>query len=206
MPPPKFSDAYGEQIMMEAPGYNIVVIGGSAGSITVLTEILAALPVHFPLTMIIVLHRLKNVSSEMDRILAMSRRGLKISEPEDKEPLKEGCIYLAPQNYHLLVEEDKSFSFDYSELVNYSRPSIDVTFDSVAQVFGPHAIGILLSGANHDGAAGLLKLVEKGGLGIVQDPATAEYPTMPQSALELNNQLTSYTPQQIAEFVKSLCC
>ncbi|GAA4418277.1 chemotaxis protein CheB [Nibrella viscosa] len=192
--------------MINETGYDIVVLGGSAGSISVMIQILSSLPTQFPLSLVIVLHRLKNVSSEMNKILSMGRRGLSIHEPDDKEPIQPGHIYLAPQNYHLLVEADKSFSLDYSELVNYSRPAIDVTFESVAQVFGARAIGVLLSGANHDGAAGLLTLVKQGGRGIVQDPETADYPTMPRAALALTDKLDVFTPKQIVAFLTSLCC
>ncbi|GAA4469589.1 chemotaxis protein CheB [Nibrella saemangeumensis] len=192
--------------MVNEPDLEIIVIGGSAGSISVMIQILSALPLQFPLSIVIVLHRLKNVSSEMNKILSMGRRGLNIHEPDDKEPVQPGTIYLAPQNYHLLVEADKSFGLDYSELVNYSRPAIDVTFESVAQVFGPKAVGVLLSGANHDGAAGLQAIVEQGGRGIVQDPETAEYPTMPRAALAKTQRVDIFTPQQIVTYLESLCC
>lgn len=164
--------------------YDVIAIGGSAGSLAVITEILDALPPHINTPVVIVLHRLRNVRSEMSRLLSTKRT---ISEPEDKEPVKEHCIYLAPQNYHLLVEAEKTFMLDYSELVNYSRPSIDMTFSSIADVYGEKALGILLSGANKDGAAGLCQIVAAGGMGIVQDPQTADFEVMPRSALDMCN-------------------
>src|SRR5690606_7668198 len=104
-------------------------------------------------------------------------------EPEDKQQVRKGNIYLAPQNYHLLVEDDKCFSLDYSEQVNHSRPSIDVTFESIAKVYGPKCVGILLSGANNDGAEGIAAIIKAGGTGIVQNPETTDFPYMPKSAI-----------------------
>ncbi|PSL31927.1 chemotaxis protein CheB [Chitinophaga ginsengisoli] len=162
--------------------FDVITIGGSAGSLLVLTDILDVVPYHLAAPVIIVLHRLRNVQSEMGRLLSSKRR---IIEPEDKEPVKEHSIYLAPQNYHLLIEAEKTFMLDYSELVNYSRPSIDMTFSSIADVYGPRSLGILLSGANKDGAAGLCQIIAAGGRGIVQDPETAAFDAMPQSAIQM---------------------
>lgn len=161
--------------------YDIMAIGGSAGSQTVITEILDALSPHLNTPIVIVLHRLRNVHSEMSRLLSVKR---KIIEPEDKEPVRKHCIYLAPQNYHLLIEADRTFMLDYSEPVNYSRPSIDMTFSCIADVYGEKALGILLSGANKDGAEGLCQIIAAGGTGIVQDPETADFEVMPQAALD----------------------
>ncbi|MDR3681716.1 MAG: chemotaxis protein CheB [Flavipsychrobacter sp.] len=180
----------------------VLAIGGSAGSLPVITDILNALPADFNYAIIIVLHRLKNVFSEMDKVLVNYRTDLTIKEPEDKEPVKKHHIYLAPQNYHLLVEEEKTFSLDYSELVNHSRPSIDVTFDSLARVYGPLVTCILLSGANRDGATGLHKVIEHGGIGIVQDPETAEYTSMPLAAIQLNKKITIQTPEEIVNYIR----
>ncbi|QHS63018.1 chemotaxis protein CheB [Chitinophaga agri] len=163
-------------------GFDVIVIGGSAGSLLVLTEILDAIPYHLAPPVVIVLHRLRNVQSEMGRLLSTTRQ---IIEPEDKEPVREHCMYLAPQNYHLLVEADRTFMLDYSELVNYSRPSIDMTFSSIADVYGAGTLGILLSGANKDGAEGLCQIIAAGGTGIVQDPQTAAFSAMPQSAIDM---------------------
>ncbi|PWV48796.1 chemotaxis protein CheB [Chitinophaga sp. S165] len=162
--------------------FDVITIGGSAGSLLVLTELLDALPAGLTVPVIIVLHRLRNVQSEMGRLLSTNRR---IVEPEDKEPVREHGVYLAPQNYHLMVEADRTFMLDYSELVNYSRPSIDMTFSSVAEVYGARTLGILLSGANKDGAAGLCQIINAGGRGVVQDPQTAAFEAMPQSAIEM---------------------
>lgn len=184
--------------------YKVIIIGGSAGSLSVLTKILDALPDPFDIPIIIILHRQKNVLSEMDRILQAYAPGKQIIEPEDKQPVSECCIYLAPQNYHLLIEEDKTFSLDYSEAVLFSRPSIDVTFESAAKVFGPNALAILLSGANHDGTVGLQAVVCNGGTAIVQDPATAAYSIMPMAASAKNPSAQILSPDKIVSFILSL--
>jgi len=176
---------------------SVICIGGSAGSIPIIMRILASLPASFDYTIIIVLHRLKNVKSEMATLLIAGRKDLKISEPEDKEPVQKNHIYLAPQNYHLLVEDDKIFSLDYSEPVNNSRPSIDVSFQSVASVYKSEGLCILLSGANDDGAAGASAVLHHGGKVIVQDPQTAEYPQMPQSAIDINKNVSIRTVTEI---------
>lgn len=178
--------------------YDVITIGGSAGSLVVLSELLDTLPHHFATPVIIVLHRLRNVQSEMGRLLSTKRR---IVEPEDKDPVREHCIYLAPQNYHLLVEAERTFMLDYSELVNYSRPSIDMTFSSVADAYGPGTLGILLSGANKDGAAGLCQIIAAGGRGIVQDPQTAAFEAMPQSAIEMCEGVQASSVEDIKKII-----
>lgn len=178
--------------------FDVITIGGSAGSLLVLSDILDAVPHHLAAPVIIVLHRLRNVRSEMGRLLSSKRR---IIEPEDKEPVREHCIYLAPQNYHLMVEAEKTFMLDYSELVNYSRPSIDMTFSSIADVYGPGTLGILLSGANKDGAAGLCQIIAAGGKGIVQDPQTAAFDAMPQSAIEMCEGVQALSIEDIKKII-----
>lgn len=178
--------------------FDVIAIGGSAGSLLVLTEILDSLPHQLVPPVVIVLHRLRNVQSEMGRLLSNTR---KIVEPEDKEPVKEHCIYLAPQNYHLLIEAERTFMLDYSELVNYSRPSIDMTFSSIAEVYGARALGILLSGANKDGAEGLCQIIAAGGTGVVQDPRTASFEAMPQSAIDMCAGVKSLTIGDIKKLI-----
>lgn len=179
----------------------IILIGGSAGSVPLIFNIMSALPARLKIPIIIVLHRHNNVVSEFAALLKAHAKNICIMEPDDKQPLLPANIYLAPQNYHLLIEQDCTFSLDYSELVNYSRPSIDVTFESAAHVFGKGVTGILLSGANGDGSAGMKKILEYGGEAWVQEPVTAEYPTMPQRAIELNPLAQSMTPKNIVSLV-----
>lgn len=183
---------------------DVVLVGGSAGSLKIITDIIAALPHHFSIPLIIIIHRQKNVASEMPRLLSRFNRTKKILEPEDKAPVQPGCIYLAPQNYHLLIEEDRTFSLDYSEPVHYSRPSIDVSFESAAPVYSTGALAILLSGANRDGASGMEKIIAHGGLGIIQQPATADYAIMPDKALHLNPAALVLSPLEIVHYIEGL--
>lgn len=161
-----------------------VVIGGSAGSLKVLLRIVPRLWPELPFPVIVVLHRKKDPDSSMEQLFREHSR-MRVKEAEDKEPLCPGAIYLAPPDYHLLIEKDYSLALDASEKVLWSRPSIDVTFESAAEVFGSRTLGILLSGANNDGAAGLAEIQNAGGCTIVQDPANAEMPVMPEAALAL---------------------
>ena len=160
-----------------------VVIGASAGGLEALKVMLPALPASFPLPIAIVQHR----DGSSDGFLAeylnrMSR--VMVSEPEDKEPLCAGHVYIAPGGYHLLIESDLCFSLSVDGRVNYSCPSIDVLFESAADVFAESLIGIVLTGANVDGAQGLKAIKAHGGLAIVQDPKTAQAAAMPRAALE----------------------
>lgn len=183
---------------MKERDYDIIVVGGSAGSIQILLDILEHIPAAYCVPVVLVVHRMKNVHSELHRILSVNKR---IIEPEDKQPIKECSIYLAPQNYHLLVEEDKSFSLDYSELVNYSRPSIDVTFSSICDTFGKKVLAVLLSGANNDGAQGMAQIIRAGGTGIVQSPDTAAYPAMPNAAIDANAAVKILLPEDIVKYI-----
>jgi two-component system chemotaxis response regulator CheB len=134
---------------------------------------------------VVVLHRGKHYASDLESILQRKVK-LTVKEIEEKEIMRPGYVYLAPANYHVLIEENRTFSFDLFTLVNHSRPSIDVTFESAAEVFTSRLMGILLTGANKDGAQGLKIIAEKGGFTIVQDPLEAESGTMPKSALEIS--------------------
>lgn len=183
---------------------DIVAIGGSAGSIPLIMNLLKDLPKKFDFAIVIVIHRLKNVPSEMNQLLSFISQGIEVKEPDDKEAIEKQCIYLAPQNYHLLIEKDYTFSLDYSEPILYSRPSIDPTFESIADVYTNRAVGILLSGANTDGSQGLAEIVRQGGTGIAQEPATAEYPIMPQAALTKHKNIIALTPTQISQFIQKL--
>jgi len=182
---------------------SVVVIGGSAGSFTPLLKILKLLPENFRNPVIVILHRLKNVDSDIERLISSALNKTHVKEPEDKDEIKPGYIYLAPRNYHLLVEEDKTFSLDYSELVDYSRPSINVTMQSVSNVYGKQVAGIVLCGANSDGAAGLQAIIKNGGTAIVQQPSTCEYAAMPRAAMEMNKEALVLSPEGIADFLRN---
>ncbi len=182
---------------------NIVVIGGSAGSLDALLPILPMIKSNFPAAMVIVLHRKNNSGSPLTQLIA-AKANLPVAEVEEKQPVLPGRIYLAPADYHLLIENDLSFSLDYSEKVHYSRPSIDVCFESVAEVFKQKTTGVLLSGANADGVAGLKCIRAHGGMTIVQDPATAEVSYMPDEAIRQGVADYIFTPAQIADYLNGL--
>lgn len=161
----------------------LLVIGGSAGSLTVVMQLLPFLQRTWDLSVLIVFHRKDNDDHTLRDILA-HRTAYEVKEIEDKDPLQAGVIYLAPADYHVLLEKDLSLSLDYSEKIHYCRPSIDVTFESAADALGPSTMALLLSGANADGVDGLVRVRNKQGVVAVQDPATAEVPFMPRKALE----------------------
>jgi len=161
-----------------------VVVGVSSGGMEVLFAILPSLPKKFLLPIIIVQH----MHAESDNYLAKSlndKSSLLVKEACEKEKLKPGVVYIAPPNYHLLIEKDRTFSLEVGERVNFSRPSIDVLFDSAVDVYGARLIGIILTGANYDGCRGLKRIKARGGMAVVQDPVTAEVSSMPVSALTL---------------------
>lgn len=168
---------------MKIEKYDMVVIGGSAGSLKLIEEVLNKIPQTTHLSIIIVLHRMFSAKNYLIKELN-EISSIIVEEAEEKAKIKKGRAYIAPPDYHLLIEEDKTFSLDYSEKIRYSRPSINVTFESVADVYKNKAIAILLSGANDDGANGIEAIKANGGLTIVQDPELAEYKVMPLTAIQ----------------------
>jgi len=161
-----------------------IVIGGSAGSFQGITKILSNLPEDFPLPIIMCLHRLKHIRNGF--IEALSLKSPKpVEEPYDKESIKKGRLYLAPANYHMSMELGHTFSLSTEEMINNSRPSIDITLESAAYVYKHRLLGILLSGANKDGAIGMKSIKDKGGITVVQDPSDCMIETMPRSAMEI---------------------
>ncbi len=163
-------------------GCRLLIIGGSAGSLEALLKILPNLS-EISFSMVIVLHRKSAEDSTLEELIA-AKTAVPVVEVEDKTPMEAGSIYIAPSDYHLLFEKDDTLSLDISEKVNYSRPSIDVAFESAAAVYGPSLAAILLSGANSDGTQGLIAIKNAGGIIIVQNPETAEMPFMPRNAIE----------------------
>jgi len=160
----------------------VIVIGGSAGSFHLVLQLLASLPSDTPFSLLICLHRLRNKREGFQDALS-TRSKLKIVEPDDKTPIQPGVAYIAPANYHMLVETEEQIALSTTPLERYSRPAIDPLFESAADVFGPNLVGILLSGANSDGTQGLRWVKYKGGITIVQDPNEAQVRTMPEFAL-----------------------
>jgi len=159
-----------------------VVIGASAGGVQALSQVLPSLPVDFPLPVLVVVHIPPRRDNALVDLFAGKCR-IPVKEAEDKEPLEPGTIYFAPPDYHLLVEAGGTLALSSDEPVNHSRPAIDVLFESAADAFGTGLAGIVLTGANSDGAEGLRAICAAGGQAIVQDPVSAEVATMPRAAL-----------------------
>jgi two-component system, chemotaxis family, protein-glutamate methylesterase/glutaminase len=183
--------------------YKAVVIGGSAGSFQGVVKILSQLPPGFPLPIIMCLHRLKHVRNGFVEALSI-KSVVQVVEPYDKENIKKGSVYLAPANYHMSIELGNHFALSTEEMINNSRPAIDITLGTSAFAYRDKLIGILLSGANRDGALGMKYIHERGGLTIVQEPAECMIDTMPKAALAVTKIDHVMKVDQIVEFLKDL--
>lgn len=181
----------------------ILLIGGSAGSLDALLQFLPQLKKTISFAIVIVLHRKGDAESILTELL-QSRSPIPVREIEDKEKILPSVIYLAPGNYHVLVEKEKYFSLDVSEKVNFSRPSIDVSFETAAEVYGAHTTGLLLSGANADGTEGLKRIKEVGGKALIQQPSSAEVSYMPEQALREIEADAVLTNEEIATYINRL--
>jgi two-component system chemotaxis response regulator CheB len=182
--------------------YRIVVIGTSWGGLAALRELVSALPPAFALPVVLVQHRHRQ-SDHLLVTLLQDHALLPVCEVEDKAPIRAGSLYIAPADYHLLIEPNH-FALSTEEPVRYSRPSIDVTFTSAADAFGSGTVGVVLTGANADGAEGLGRIASRGGLAIVQTPATAESPAMPAAALRAVPHATVLTIAEISALLTNL--
>lgn len=182
----------------------LIIIGGSAGSLQVILKLFTGIENNYPVPVVIVLHRSQAGADLLLEELVGYKTGLQVKELEEKEIPVAGWVYLCPPDYHLLFEEDGSFTLDYSEKINFSRPSIDVTFQSAADVFGKSLVCILLSGANADGAEGLAYVKQMNGITIVQHPDEAEVSYMPQQALLRKKSDYVLTTEEIRSFIENL--
>ncbi len=171
--PPQFSHSAGA-----------VVIGASAGGVEALLHLLVDLPRSYPLPVVVVIHLADDRESLLSEVFGY-RLQVPVEEATDKSAIRPGTVYFAPAGYHLLVENDLTFSLSCDPREHYSRPSIDVLMDSAADAWGPSLAAVLLTGANEDGAAGMARVGRAGGLTVVQDPAEAQSSTMPQAAIDL---------------------
>ncbi len=180
-----------------------VVIGGSAGSFPVVTNILSNLDKGFPFPMFLCLHRLKNVRTGFVEALRL-KSVLPISEPKDRETIVKGHVYLAPANYHMYVTKNETVSLSTEEVVNHSRPSIDITFSSAAKSFGSKCVCILLSGANKDGALGMKAVKDAGGITIVQSPEECQVRTMTSAAIKATEVDYILTGDKIVSYLQKL--
>jgi two-component system chemotaxis response regulator CheB len=161
--------------------YSIVAMGTSWGGLSAMMKLLGGLPEAFPIPIVVVQHR----SRDSDRLLVQLLQDatpLKVCEVEDKDGLSAGTVHIAPANYHILIESGYA-SLTTEEAVRFSRPSIDVMFSSAADTYRSETIGVVLTGANEDGASGLAHIVKRGGRALIQDPKSAEIPIMPDAAI-----------------------
>jgi two-component system, chemotaxis family, protein-glutamate methylesterase/glutaminase len=160
---------------------NVVVVGASWGGLAALSTLFKALPDHFSVPIVVVQHRSRHADNLLATLL-QDIAALRVVDVEDKEPLVPNSVYVAPANYHLLIEQDH-LSLTTDPLVRFSRPSIDVTFISAADAYRNGTVGVVLTGANDDGSRGLRHIVDLGGKAIVQNPATSESSTMPAASI-----------------------
>lgn len=181
----------------------LLLIGGSAGSLEVLIHLLPRLRAFTAYALVIVLHRKNSDDNLLEGLLAL-KTTIPVQEVEDKTPIVPGNIYIAPADYHLLFEKNGLLGLDVSDKVNYSRPSIDVVFQSAADVYGKDAVAILLSGANADGTEGLKAIQNEGGRAVVQNPASAEMPYMPQYAVDNLTPYAVLDVEQLTGFINNL--
>ena len=159
----------------------LIILGASRGGLHAIGAVLSALPAGFGVPVLVIQHRAEEEGGRLEQLL--DRCGpLTVREVDDKTPLSPGCVHLAPPGYHVLVE-DGHLALSTEGRVSHSRPSLDVAFETAAEAFGPALIGVVLTGANEDGAAGLAAVRRRGGIGIVQDPDDSESPAMPAAAL-----------------------
>ena len=164
--------------------FKAVVVGVSTGGVSALKMVLGALPADFPIPILVVTHITPD-SDDGLAVLLNTLCAIRVKEADEQETLAPGTVYLAPANYHLLVEQGGTLALSIDPPVNFARPAVDVLFESAADVYGPALIGVIMTGAGFDGSNGLLKIKTSGGVTIVQDPADAEMDSMPKSALKM---------------------
>ena len=175
----------------------LIVIGGSSGGIEAVCLILEKLNSTFAIPIVLILHRSSSIDNSLTELISY-KTNLNVKEADEKDELLERHLYIAPPNYHLLIEPDGSLSLDVSEKILFSRPSIDVSFESAARAYGPNLTAVLLSGANMDGSKGLLKVQLLGGKIFIQDPEEASVNFMPQKAIDLTQSPNIFTCAEIA--------
>ena len=180
----------------------LVIIGGSAGSLQIILQIIPYLKRNLTFAIAIVVHR-KNTEDTILEDLIAAKCSIPLHYVDDKTVIEMGCIYVAPSGYHMLFEKDYTIALDGSEKIFYSRPSIDVSFESATHVYQNNLVAILLSGANADGTVGLLKVKAKKGITIVQDPTTAEIPFMPSNAVKNSSPDFVFSDEEIIDFLNN---
>lgn len=176
--------------------FDVLALGASWGGVELLGNLVEELPENWRIPVVIVQHQHPYSGNALQRILAR-RTTLPVIDVEDKDKLVPAHVYIAPANYHLLMEQDGSFSLSLEAPVNFSRPSIDVTFSSLSRVYQQRCIGVVLTGANDDGAQGIRDIKAGGGYTIAQQPETAEAPVMPAAAIATGAVDAILTPQEM---------
>lgn len=184
--------------------YKIVVMGCSMGGMAAMEKIFSVLPAEFPLPIIVAQHRYRTSGEALPSFLRRHSQ-LSVVDATDKEWIRPGHVYLAPADYHLLVDRGGELSLSVDAAVAYSRPSIDVLFESAAEAYGAGTVGVVLTGANADGARGALKIKERGGFVVAQDPTTAESPDMPRAAIQAARVDRILPLDRIGPFLVELC-
>jgi two-component system, chemotaxis family, protein-glutamate methylesterase/glutaminase len=185
-----------------AHGYEIVVVGTSWGGLAALRAIIGALPAAYDLAVAVVQHRHRDSDASLARVL-QDDTPLFVCEIEDKQPIEAGKIFVAPANYHMLVEHG-NFSLSTEAPVRYSRPSIDVAFASAADAYGHRAVGVVMTGSNADGAEGLRHIAARGGMAVVQEPGSSEASAMPRAAIAAVPTARVFTLDRLAAFLGAL--
>ncbi len=183
--------------------FKAVVIGGSAGSFPLVVKILSSLPKDYPFPVFLALHRLKHIRNGFVEALSI-KSNIPVIEPHDKQQIKPGIAYLAPSNYHMYVELGNTIALSTEEMVKYSRPSIDLTFDTASYVYKDKMVGVIVSGANTDGADGIRKSKERGAYTIAQNPEEATIKTMPDAAIKAAQMDQILTIDEICKFLVSI--
>ena len=185
------------------PDFDLVVVGASWGGLGALKWLFEGLPASFPTPVVVAQHRSTGSSDVMLRVLR-DHSSLVLAEASDKDAIETGHVYLAPADYHLIVEPG-TLALSTDHFVNHSRPSIDVTFESAADSYGDRLVGVILTGANQDGSAGLKRIRDAGGVAVVQDPATAARPEMPSAAIAAVKSARVLPLRKIAPFLVEIC-
>ena len=180
--------------------YKSIVMGTSAGGLYALSAILEKIPADYPVPIIVVQHRSKDQKELLEEVL-QHRCKIQIKQADEKEKIENGFVYIALPDYHLLVENNLTFSLSSDEYVRFSRPSIDVLFESAAEVYRDTLIGIILTGSNSDGAAGIAAIKKHGGLTIAQNPDEALFPHMPAASIETKAVQHIWTLLEIQNFL-----
>jgi len=182
----------------------VIVVGCSLGGMHALQTILTGLPKEFCLPIVVAQHRHKRSNEGLPAFLRRSTH-LKVVDADDKQRIRQGTMYLAPADYHLLIDRGGELNLSVDDAVRYSRPSIDVLFESAADVYGAALIAVLLTGANEDGTRGAKRVKLRGGTVLAQDPATAEAREMPQAAIDAGVVDQILPLDQIASFLVERC-